>query len=151
MKGYPHTIKQLVNLYTYLEMNPNPPTTEDDQVVETTDILMRTIQARPSRYKDHDIVARQMTFHYKLQQLMPDRATASKVGVKENTTRYRWNNYQKDPDNFILKKGTNCENSIKAVLQDEHKEHLINFFDEKNQATIQDAVEELVNKLSVSR
>jgi hypothetical protein len=69
-------------------MNPNPPTTEDDQVVETTDILMRTVQARPNRYKDHDIVARQMPFHYKLQQLMPDRATASKVGVKENTARY---------------------------------------------------------------
>lgn len=87
-KGYPHTIKQLMNLYMYLEMNPSPPITEDDRVDETTDIPMKTVQAHPSRYKDHDIVARQMLFHYKLQQLRPIRATTSKVGVKKNTACY---------------------------------------------------------------
>ncbi|KAG1051166.1 hypothetical protein G6F43_006614 [Rhizopus delemar] len=118
----------------YLEMNPSPPITEDDRVDETTDIPMKTVQAHPSRYKDHDIVARQMLFHYKLQQLRPVRATTSK-----------------DSGNFVLEKGANRENRFKAALQDEHKENPINFFNENNQATIQDVGEELVNKLLVLR
>ena len=149
-KGDPHALKQLVNLRTYLMKNSSPDNIEEQsvEVNETLDIPMRTAPVRPNKYKNHDVTPREMFFHYKLQELLSVRAAALKADVKESTARYWWNNYQKDPEKFVLGKQTNRKNRPPALLQDEHKKHLINFFDENNQATIQDAVEELMNKFS---
>ncbi|GAA5815535.1 hypothetical protein MFLAVUS_009047 [Mucor flavus] len=79
---------------------------------------------------------------------MSVRAAALKAGVKETTARYWWNKYVQDPDNFVIGKQTNGVNRPKAQLNDEYKDHLVKFFDDNTQATIQDAVEELVSKFS---
>ncbi|KAG1464448.1 hypothetical protein G6F56_005084 [Rhizopus delemar] len=74
-KGDPYAIKQLVNLHTYLEKNASPSIIEDNQINGLKDVLIRTVQARPSR------------------------AAAFKACVEESTARYWRNKYQKDPDN----------------------------------------------------
>lgn len=47
-KGDPYAIKQLVNLHTYLEKNASPSIIEDNQINGLKDVLIRTVQARPS-------------------------------------------------------------------------------------------------------
>ncbi|KAI8642463.1 hypothetical protein BD408DRAFT_432400 [Parasitella parasitica] len=114
-EGDSHSVRQLVNLESYLKKNSNPVTIEklDEQ--------------------DHE-----KYFFYKIQQLLSIRAAALKAGVKESTARNWWRKYEEDPDTFVL-----------ALLNEEHKQHLIEFFDENPQAFIRDAVEELDTYLSL--
>ncbi|GAA5811561.1 hypothetical protein MFLAVUS_004999 [Mucor flavus] len=148
-KGDPYAIKQLVNLQTYLERNPDLPVVESNKE-EVNDITMKTAYVRPKKYELYSDTPREMFFHFKLLQLMSVRAAALKAGVKESTARYWCNKYVQDPDNFVIGKQTNRVNRPKAQLNDEHKDHLVKFFDDNTQATIQDAVEELVKDCNLS-
>ncbi|KAG1048474.1 hypothetical protein G6F43_009134 [Rhizopus delemar] len=74
-------------------------------------------------------------------------ATATrKASVKESTTRTWWKKLQEDPDTFTLEKKINRQNKPKSRLQEEHKQSLIEFFDDNANAHIQDAVEMLTSK-----
>lgn len=54
-KGDPYAIKQLVNLHTYLERNPDLPVTESDREEEISDVTMKTAQIHPKKYELHSI------------------------------------------------------------------------------------------------
>ena len=49
-KGDPYAIKQLVNLQTYLERNPDLPVVESNKE-EVNDITMKTAYVRPKKYE----------------------------------------------------------------------------------------------------
>ncbi|ORE06262.1 hypothetical protein BCV72DRAFT_329302 [Rhizopus microsporus var. microsporus] len=67
------------------------------------------------------------------------RTAVLKVGVKESTARAWWKNYEKK---------TNTQNRPKSQLQEEHKQCLIELYDDNTCAYIQDAVEVLTNKFA---
>lgn len=75
-------------------------------------------------------------------------AAARKAEVKESTARTWWKKFQEDPDSFTLEKKTNTQNRPKNKLQTEHKQSLIEFFDNEPNAYIQDAVEMLTSKFA---
>ena len=55
---------------------------------------------------------------------------------------------KKNPDSFTLEKKTNIQNRPKSQLQEEHKQCLIEFYDDDPGAYIQDAVEMLISKFA---
>ncbi|KAG1325849.1 hypothetical protein G6F63_011984 [Rhizopus arrhizus] len=74
-------------------------------------------------------------------------AAARKPDVKESTARTLWKKLQEDPDSFTLEKKTNSQNRPENKLQDEHKQSLIEFFNNNPNAYIQNAVDMLTNNL----
>lgn len=66
------------------------------------------------------------------------------ANVNYHTAR-KWNQQQKEnPDSFVFHNKTNLVSTRpKSKLDDRHKEHVKNFFDENSRATIVDAVENL--------
>lgn len=55
-KGDPYTIKQLVNLHTYLERNP------------VNNVAMKTAYMRSKKYELYNDTSREIFFYFKLQQ-----------------------------------------------------------------------------------
>ncbi|KAI8972954.1 hypothetical protein BDB01DRAFT_749655 [Pilobolus umbonatus] len=103
---------------------------------------------RANKYNDYGPSAKESFFFFKQQQLMSIRAAAIKANVKESTARGWWAAYQRNPSDYVIAKKTNRENRPSSALQDDHKKHLINFFDNNPQAFIQDAVEDLTSNFA---
>lgn len=68
---------------------------------------------------------------------------ARKAGIHERTAQVWAKRLRENPEWNIFEKQTNLVNRQPPQLQKEHKQFLINLFDERPQATIQDAVDEL--------
>ncbi|GAA5814507.1 hypothetical protein MFLAVUS_008004 [Mucor flavus] len=103
-EGDSHSVKQLVNLESYLKKNSNPVTIEklDEQDHGTENTQIRKDTNRSKKYNDYGSAPREMFFFYKIQQLLSIRAAALKAGVKESTARNWWRNYEEDPDTFAF-------------------------------------------------
>ncbi|CEP19425.1 hypothetical protein [Parasitella parasitica] len=129
----PFTVKQLVNLDSYLEKNMcSEPTiqneTNQNETKRSKDIVKCVNSQRSKKYLEYTPASKELFFHYKIQHLMSVAAAARKAEVKESTARTSWKKFQEDPDSFTLEKKTNTQNRPKNKLQTEHKQSLIEFF-----------------------
>ncbi|KAG1312672.1 hypothetical protein G6F62_014219 [Rhizopus arrhizus] len=146
-KPDPFAVRQLVNLDSYLEKKGSAPT-DQKQSEQSKDIVMDVRATRSKKYMEYTLASKELFFHYKIQHVMSVAAAARKADVKESTARTWWKKLQEDPDSFTLEKKTNSQNRPKNKLQDEHKQSLIEFFDNDPNAYIQDAVDMLTNKFA---
>lgn len=146
-KPDPFAVRQLVNLDSYLEKKASAPT-DQKQSEQSKDIVMDVRATRSKKYMEYTLASKELFFHYKIQHVMSVAAAARKADVKESTARTWWKKLQEDPDSFTLEKKTNSQNRPKNKLQDEHKQSLIEFFDNDPNAYIQDAVDMLTNKFA---
>jgi transposase len=142
-------IKQLVNFGSYKEKHNNHVTpTELDPVDADMEGSKKTKPKTTKEYITYSDRNREKFFEYKLQHLLSVRAAAIKADVKPSTAKNWWNAYRKDPDNYVLGKATtrNSKNDKCDQLTEEHKQHLINYFDENPQGYIVEAVESLTKE-----
>lgn len=143
----PFAVRQLVNLDSYLEKKASEPTIQNE-TERSKDIVKGVKANRSKKYLEYTPASKELFFYYKIQHLMSVAAAARKAEVKESTARTWWKKLQEDPDSFTLEKKTNTQNRPKNRLQAEHKQSLIEFFDDEPNAYIQDAVEMLTSKFA---
>jgi transposase len=149
----PFTVKQLVNLDSYLEKNMcSEPTiqneTKQNETKRSKDIMKGVNSQRSKKYLEYTPASKELLFHYKIQHLMSVAAASRKAEVKESTARTWWKKFQGDPDSFTLEKKTNTQNRPKNKLQTVHKQSLIEFFDNEPNAYIHEAVEMFTSKFA---
>ncbi|KAG1553500.1 hypothetical protein G6F49_008342 [Rhizopus delemar] len=143
----PFAVRQLVNLDSYLEKKTSDSMIQNE-TEQSKDIVKGVKTSRSKKYLEYTPASRELFFYHKIQHLMSVSAAARKAEVKESTARTWWKKLQEDPDSFTLKKKTDNQNRPKNRLQDEHKQSLIEFFDNEPNAYIVDAVEMLPSKFA---
>lgn len=82
-------------------------------------------------------------FYFNRIKLWKAAPSARKAQVEVRTAQKWAKRFKEDPTWNIYEKQTNMFNRKPSQLQEEHKEHLLNFFDKYPQATRHDAVESL--------
>ena len=94
-----------------------------------------------STYTDED----RLRYFYFIQEKLMKPVEAAKLANVNYETARKWKTaYNKDPDqNIPFKKTNRTSNRPQSKLNEQHKSHLIDFFDENPSAVIQDAVENL--------
>ncbi|KAI8360707.1 hypothetical protein EDC96DRAFT_414130, partial [Choanephora cucurbitarum] len=113
---------------------------------------MEEVTAKKERSRQHNVYAledRKRYFYYLKKKLMKPREAAQAANVNYDTARKWKKAYEEDPDRTIPTKKTNLGSSRPiSQLGEDHKRHLINFFDEDASATIQDAVDDLTSSFA---
>lgn len=111
------------------------------------DIVMEEVspkKERASQYNVYTFEDRKRYFYFLKMKLMKPKEAAKAANVNYDTARKWKYTYENDPERNIPSKKTNLgSNRPVSQLNETHKNHLVNFFDEDASATIQDAVENL--------
>lgn len=104
---------------------------------------------RPHQYNVYTIEDRKRYFYFLKEKLMKPKEAAKAANVNYDTARKWKKTYEEDPEREIPTKKTNLgSNRPVSQLNENHKAHLINFFDEDSSATIQDAVDNLTTSFA---
>jgi hypothetical protein len=119
--------------------------TIDDPV--KVDVVMEELEQEIARskkiyniYTDEQKALFLYLINYKFLKAAP---AGERTGIKARTAQSWVKRMKEDPEWDIYEKLTNKVNRPASQLQEEHKDFLINFFDEQPQATREDAVESL--------
>ncbi|KAG2191411.1 hypothetical protein INT47_012674 [Mucor saturninus] len=115
------------------------PISNDITMEEASPKKERTLQ-----YNVYTIEDRKRYFYFLKEKLMKPKQAAEAANVNYDTARKWKKAYEDDPERNIPTKKTNLgSNRPVSQLDERHKTHLVQFFDEDASATIQDAVENL--------
>ncbi|KAG2209691.1 hypothetical protein INT47_001837 [Mucor saturninus] len=111
------------------------PISNDITMEEASPKKERTLQ-----YNVYTIEDRKRYFHFLKEKLMKPKQAAEAANVNYDTARKWKKAYEDDPERNIPTKKTNLgSNRPVSQLDERHKTHLVQFFDEDASATIQDA------------
>lgn len=141
----PYNLQNLTNLTKYKEQQP----VELDQNDPELDSRMEEIQSKLSQenslrqYESYSVDQKTLFIYYLKLKLFSAAKAARMAGINERTGQQWAKRLATDPEWDIYEKNTNKVNRKKSQLQDEHKQHLIGYFDEYPQARTKDAVDSL--------
>ncbi|KAG1449432.1 hypothetical protein G6F56_008644 [Rhizopus delemar] len=104
---------------------------------------------KPHQYNVYTIEDRKRYFYFLKEKLMKPKEAVKAANVNYDTARKGKKTYEENPEREIPTKKTNLgSNRPVSQLNENHKAHLINFFDEDSSATIQDAVDNLTTSFA---
>ncbi|KAG2190476.1 hypothetical protein INT47_003004, partial [Mucor saturninus] len=141
----PYNLQNLTNLTRYkehqpIELDPNDPALEK---------LMGDVQTRVSsensklKYNTYSVDQKTLFLYY-LKIKLYKAAKAAKMSEVNERTGQQWaKRLREDAEWNIYEKNTNRVNRKTSQLQEEHKQFLINYYDEFPQARTKDAVDSL--------
>ncbi|KAI9330548.1 hypothetical protein BD770DRAFT_432631 [Pilaira anomala] len=136
-------LKRLTDLQKYIK---NKKVLTETEAIK--DIDMEEVPAKKERatvYNQYSNEDRLRYFYFLHEKLMKPCDAAKAANINYETARKWKRTYNNDPEkNIPFKKTNRTPNRPKSQLNDQHKMHLINFFDDDPSAVIQDAVENLV-------
>lgn len=141
----PYNLQNLTNLTRYkerqpIELDPNDPALEK---------LMGDVQTRVSsensklKYNTYSVDQKTLFLYYLKIKLYKAAKAAKMSGVNERTGQQWAKRLREDAEWNIYEKNTNRVNRKTSQLQEEHKQFLINYYDEFPQARTKDAVDSL--------
>lgn len=135
-------LANLTNLHKYIK---NKKVIVENEEPKDTDMQEAPVKKeRSSTYNIYTNEDRLRYFFFLHEKLMKPAEAAKLANVNPETARKWKREYEKDPEKKIPFKKTNrTSNRAPSQLNENHKMHLINFFDENPSAVIQDAVENL--------
>lgn len=142
----PYNTETVSNFTQYSGKQPLDLDMTDPKLSDRLDQLERTINTGitpKKKYADYSDNQKTLFIYYLQIKLLSAAAAARKVAINVRTGQDWAKKLKENPDWDIFEKQTNKVNGKKSQLQDEHKTHLIDFFDENPHARISDAVEEL--------
>ncbi|KAI8884563.1 hypothetical protein K501DRAFT_181997 [Backusella circina FSU 941] len=143
-------LKNLTDLRKYIK-------NQDVQVEARSPADTEMKEAEPKKernlqYNVYTFEDRKRYFYFLKEKLMkPKQAAIAAIAANVNyDTARKWKQtYENDPErNVPVKKTNKTIHKIVSRLNEAHKSHLIDFFDEDSTATIQDAVEDLTAKFT---
>jgi transposase len=122
------------------------------ELEEPEDIMMEETPPKKERATQYNIYTdedRRRYFYFMSEKLMKPKEAAKAANVNYDTAR-KWKQiYDRDPEkNIPLKKTNRTPNRPVSQLNENHKKHLISFFDENPSAYIQDAVDDLTTSFA---
>ncbi|KAI9246545.1 hypothetical protein EDC94DRAFT_627068 [Helicostylum pulchrum] len=126
IEGNPYNLNKL----TDFEMFENNSTEAGSSIIDT-------VSDKSQQYMLHDRTTRGLFFYWRLQKGLSVRAAASRANVSHSTANNWYQKYLSDPENYEMEK------KRPTGLREPHKQHLIDFFDEKPSAVITEAIDSL--------
>ncbi|KAG1328514.1 hypothetical protein G6F62_008114 [Rhizopus arrhizus] len=109
--------------------------------------LVGTVKKQQTSYNNYNSEQRLLFVYYNRVKLYNAAKSGRLAGGIAERTAQKWaKRLKEDKDWNILEKQTNKVNRKTSQLQEEHKVHLINFYDEHPQARVSDAVASLTEK-----
>ncbi|KAG2209381.1 hypothetical protein INT45_010803, partial [Circinella minor] len=140
-------LKKLTDLRKYIknqEVQVEARSPADTEMKEAEPKKERDLQYNIYTFED-----RKRYFYFLKEKLMKPKQAAIAANVNYDTACKWKQTYEDDPErNIPIKKTNKTIYRIVSQLNEAHKFHLINFFDEDCMATIQDAVEDLTAKFA---
>ncbi|KAG2214756.1 hypothetical protein INT45_001352 [Circinella minor] len=118
----------------------------DPELPERMAQLEKTIEASntsKTKYADYSDSQKTLFLYYLQLKFLSAAASARKAAINVRTGQDWAKKLKNDPDFDIFEKNTNKTVRKGSQLQEEHKAHLIEFFDDNPHARVSDAVEEL--------
>lgn len=144
----PYNISSLMTASQYRHHRGCFPT----EVTEELDTNMEEIseelalEATNRKYNVYSDKQKVVFYYFNRVKLWKAAASGRKAQVEVRAAQKWAKRLKEEPDWNIYEKQTNVSNRKPSQLQKEHKEHLIQFFDEYPQATRRDAVESLTEE-----
>ncbi|KAG1047513.1 hypothetical protein G6F43_010043 [Rhizopus delemar] len=142
----PHNTETLSNFTQYSGKQPMDLDMTDPKLPERMDQLEKTINASTTpknKYADYSDSQKTLFMYYLQLKLLSAAAAARKAAINVRTGQDWAKKLKDNPKWDIFEKQTNKVHGKKSQLQDKHKTHLIEFFDENPHARGSDAVEDL--------
>lgn len=142
----PFNTEKLSNFTQYSGNQPPDFDMSDPELTERMEDIERDIlrtNKDGNKYADYSDSQKTLFVYYLKIKLLSAAAAARKAAINVRTGQDWAKKFREDPDWNIYEKRTNKTDTKKSQLREEHKEHLIHFFDEYPHARVSDAVDEL--------